>query len=357
MVESTTVEGDITDEETGSSIAVPSPLNGTLAQAHDTRTPAQAKSEAVSLLLAKAIERASTLSLTPEESKLLKAEFADECFRPGAAGKENLIYIEGTHLRNRLDEVLGIGQWALVPRSRWTDDAGKGTIVYIEAMLIVRGCYITEAIGDMTYYPGNAMTNFGDAVEGAESACLRRCAKKMGIGLQAWSKTWCEGWWARKRDAAKGHARQQAEPAQQQPSNQKPDCLARLETAAAVGLAEMSSCWERLTKDERKTCAPHKDRLKQVALLKGSGEHGADPTRTATPTAHGNGGNSDLKAMIDRIEVLASEKGVPIRGAFPDGQPLLPKGKKLNQIDANEAAYIIKNLSAMPRLRQPGEDG
>lgn len=346
------VEGEIVDEPQGTGIAVPPPSNGSIAKAQTSeKTPTQAKSDAISLLLGKAIERASTLILTPEESKALKADFPDECFRPGAAGKDNLIYIEGPHLRQRLDDVIGIGQWALVRQSRWTDDAGKGTIVYVDMALIVRGCYVTDAIGDMTYYPGNAMTNFGDAVEGAESAALRRCAKKMGIGLQAWSKTWCEGWWARRRNAAKVYAEQQLHPQQQQTTDIRGPALAKLEAAAAIGRKEMSEVWESLSKAERQACAPDKERLKTKA-----GEHRADPTTTNVQGSGIPATSTDLKALIDRIEVLASEKGVPIRGAFPDGEPLLPKGKKLNQIDATEAAYIIKQLNAMPRSRQPGED-
>ncbi len=141
-----------------------------------------------------------------EETEKLRAEFPDECFRTGAGGKDNLIYIEHYHLRTRLDEVLGMGQAVLVPRNVWTEEYkffkdGKekiGVRVYVMAMFVVRGCYVTEAVGEMTYYPGNPGADYSDAVEGAETAALRRCCKKFGVGLQAWSKTWCEGWWRRK---------------------------------------------------------------------------------------------------------------------------------------------------------------
>ncbi len=170
-------------------------------------TPTQAKSDAVSKLLAKAVDRASELVLTPEESAALKAIFPDDCFRKGAAGKDNLLYLEHVHLRNRLDEVLGMGAAVLVPMNRWTEENGKATTVYLEAAFIVRGCYVTQAVGDMSYFTSNAMQNYGDAVEGAEMACLRRCCKKFGIGLQAWSKTWCEGWWARNRNGVASPAK------------------------------------------------------------------------------------------------------------------------------------------------------
>ena len=65
-------------------------------------------------------------------------------------------------------------------------------------MLVARGCFIGEAIGAMEYYPKNAAQNYGDAVEGAKTAAFRRCAKEFGVGLQAWKKDWCQGWFDRK---------------------------------------------------------------------------------------------------------------------------------------------------------------
>ena len=52
----------------------------------------------------------------------------------------------------------------------------------------------------MEYYPNNASQNYGDAVEGAKTAAFRRCAKEFGVGLQAWKKDFCEGWWKRRAE-------------------------------------------------------------------------------------------------------------------------------------------------------------
>jgi hypothetical protein len=165
-------------------------------------TPAQAKVDAVANLTMKAYERAATLVFAPEEIAALEEQFPDEAFKLGAGGDANLIYIEHAHLRDRLNKVFKPGQWAIIPRNRWgedfeTDGGKKATRIYVEAMLVIRGAFVAEAVGDMVYYHGNAKTNYGDAVEGAKSACLRRCAKELGIGLQAWKKDFCEGWKAR----------------------------------------------------------------------------------------------------------------------------------------------------------------
>lgn len=171
---------------------------------------AQAKVDAVASLTMQAYQRAATLQLKPEEIAALQADFPDSAFQPGAGGKEHLIYIEHASLRDRLNQVIGIGQWALIPRNRWAEpfrtkpsrdnpDGKEGSRVYVEAMLVVRGCFVAEAVGAMEYYPDNAAQNYGDAVEGAKTAALRRCCKEFGIGLQAWKKEWTEGWWQRKR--------------------------------------------------------------------------------------------------------------------------------------------------------------
>jgi hypothetical protein len=168
-------------------------------------TPAQSRVESVGRTLDAAMNRASTLMLTPDEIAALKADFPDEAFKPGAAGKEHLIYIEHAFLRDRMDQVLGMGQWALLrTRPLWaeefrTEKGQQATRIYADCALIVRGCMVSEAIGDMVYYPNNASQNYGDAAEGAMTAAFRRCAKNFGVGLQAWKKDFGDGWWARKR--------------------------------------------------------------------------------------------------------------------------------------------------------------
>lgn len=177
---------------------------GALAPVAAPVTAAQAKVDAIGKLTMDAYQRASQLMLTDAEIAALGADFPDEAFKPGAAGKESLIYIEHAFLRERLNSVFRPGQWAIVPRNRWAEDFKTqknvaGVRVYVEAMLCIRGCFAGEAVGEMEYYPSNGSQNYGDCVEGAKTAALRRCCKEIGIGLQAWKKDWCEGWWQRKR--------------------------------------------------------------------------------------------------------------------------------------------------------------
>lgn len=206
-------DGEVVEPDTQRQLATVSQSQGV--------TPAQAKIDAVANLTMRMYERASLLQLTPEEQTALQAEFPDSAFQPGAGGKQELIYIEHAFLRDRMIEVFGPGQWSLIVRSRWTEpfetsNKKKGIRVYVEAMLCARGCFISEAIGDMSYYPANDATNFGDAVEGAKSAAFRRCVKELGVGLQAWKKDWCKQWWERRRS---GKPATNGEPAEKMQSD------------------------------------------------------------------------------------------------------------------------------------------
>ena len=161
------------------------------------------RDEAMGALIKEATAKAGSLRLTDAESKQLTAPFADTDFREGASGNQKLIYIEHAKLRERLTSVLGLGQWCFMRRNHWMErfQTAKGQAavrVYVEGMLIVRGCLVGEGIGDMVYYSANDAQNFGDALEGAKSAAFRRCMKEFGIGLQAWDKGFCEAWWQRK---------------------------------------------------------------------------------------------------------------------------------------------------------------
>lgn len=194
------------------------PVNTDMAVAEEHgATPASERVAYVGNVMMQATSRASTLVLTKEESDALQADFPDEAFKYGAAGKENLIYIEHAYLRDRFNQVLGLGAWTIIrTRPHWAENYevwdsksnGKkpAVRVYSDCALLIRGCLVSEGIGDMSYFPDNAAMTYSDAAEGATTQAFRRCAKNFGVGIQAWKKDWCEGW-------TKRHAKgQQARP-------------------------------------------------------------------------------------------------------------------------------------------------
>jgi len=164
-----------------------------------TLSPEDSRSQAVASFLNTAYEKASTLQLTPEESAKLLAKFDDECVLRGAGGDAELIYISHIHLSNRLNEVLGIGQWAMLRRNIRQEDTetAKGqkmTRIYFEGVLVVRGTFLCEAIGTGNYYPHNPNDDYSGALEKAMSNCLTRLCKRLGIGSQVWDRAYCNRW-------------------------------------------------------------------------------------------------------------------------------------------------------------------
>lgn len=159
--------------------------------------------EAIQQLLVQATLKASTLILTKDEQKQLRADFPDSDFQRGAGGDNNLLYLEHSAIRNRLSDVIGLGQWSFEIIRSWSEDFQAGNPpkpavrVYVEGMLLIRGSKVGVAIGDGNYFKSNAKGNYGDAYESAKTAAFRRCAKDFGIGLQCFSKDWCEQWKAK----------------------------------------------------------------------------------------------------------------------------------------------------------------
>ena len=164
-----------------------------------TATADEARTEAVSELLTVAYQQASTLKLTEAESKALRAPFSDDKVRGGAKNDARLLYISHIHVSDRLNDVLGLGQWAIVKRSQRAEQCktAKGlpmTRIYYEGVLLIRGAFVAEAVGVGTYHPNNPMEDYGGALESAMSDCITRCCKRLGIGSQVWDKGYCDRW-------------------------------------------------------------------------------------------------------------------------------------------------------------------
>jgi hypothetical protein len=175
------------------------------------------------------------LTLTKEEAEALAADFPDEAFRLGAGGNPDLLYIEHAYLRERLNQVLGVGSAVPLRRREWAEkytyinkykQEAEAVRVYVDLVLLVRGAVVGEAIGDATYYLDNAATNYSDALESAKSNAMRRCCKEFGVGLQAWKKGWGEGWKQRSRGNAASAANPPAQtpirPPQERPATPPP---------------------------------------------------------------------------------------------------------------------------------------
>lgn len=224
-------------------------------------TPAQARVESVAAVLDAAYRNASNLRLTPEESEALAADFPDEAFRLGAGGDDNLLYLEHAYLRKRLNDVLGIGAATPIRRREWAEEftyfkdrqEKRGVRVYVDLVLLVRGCVVGEAIGDAVYYPDNAKQNYSDALESAKSNAFRRAAKEFGVGLQPWMKGFCEGWKQRNRNGSQSARREyplrnDPPPRQNAPQGQPRPAAASSDVLPAKATAKTQEwAWNSLT--------------------------------------------------------------------------------------------------------------
>lgn len=206
--------------------AVTTPAQPPVKSAGDWRT------ESIAHTLDEAYKRASTLELTVEEAKQLGEDFTDDAFSLGAGGDPELVYIEHAYLRERLNSVLGVGSSVPIRRREWTeqfqymqtvkDERGRsktvprtGVRIYVDLVLLVRGCVVGEAIGDSVYFPHNSKTNYSDALESAKSNAFRRCCKEFGVGLQAWKKAWVNEWKQRLAAAQQQRRTEQRRPKQE----------------------------------------------------------------------------------------------------------------------------------------------
>lgn len=135
--------------------------------------------------------------ISAEESEAISAKIDPKMveIRP-----DGLLYLPGNLYRSILNNVFGVGQWALKHL-----DSGKMSRTYDEVFwyqgeLWVRGAFISEAIGEQAWKPNNANASWITAREGAKTDCLVRCCKDLGIANELWNPQYTTNW---KRDNAK----------------------------------------------------------------------------------------------------------------------------------------------------------
>lgn len=79
--------------------------------------------------------------------------------------------------------------WAIVPKSK---PVKLGTSVVCHYLLYIHGQPVAFAIGEQEYHENNREQTYGDAVEATVASALRRCAKRLGVGLELWDKRWLQ---------------------------------------------------------------------------------------------------------------------------------------------------------------------
>lgn len=146
-------------------------------------------------------EEATTGALGLVEVKLTKAEelvlarpvpLAEMLIKP--TGQPYLSHPTYTRWFNTAFGRLG---WSIVPM---TKARFNGKTVTVDYLLYVHGKPVAFATGEQEYYgegrEGGANVNNeqtqGDAIEATVASALRRCAKRLGVGLELWDKPFLE---------------------------------------------------------------------------------------------------------------------------------------------------------------------
>jgi hypothetical protein len=119
---------------------------------------------------------------------------------------EGLIYYPEILYRKRLNEALGAGAWALMPRGDKLVINGN-TMMRPFAMYI-HGRFIAETIGEGDYIPSNQTMTYASVAEGVKSNALMRCCKDIGIASELWQPNYINKWkkdhavkvWVKKKD-------------------------------------------------------------------------------------------------------------------------------------------------------------
>lgn len=124
------------------------------------------------------------VKLTEREEAILSEPVnpADILVRDG--GISYLPHIVYTRWFNR---AFGRTGWAIVPTAA---PKKADRLVIVPYLLYVHGVPVAAATGEHEYQETNARQTYGDVIESTVASALRRCAKRLGVGLEMWDKAW-----------------------------------------------------------------------------------------------------------------------------------------------------------------------
>ena len=106
---------------------------------------------------------------------------------------DGMVYMPGACLRKRLLDAFGPGRWAMKLESPIVYDRETSEIV-VDYSLWIKGCYISRAQAGWTWNPANPRMAKSDSIESAQTECLRRLCKNLGVGLELWMPGVANAW-------------------------------------------------------------------------------------------------------------------------------------------------------------------
>lgn len=104
------------------------------------------------------------------------------------------IYLSHPTYTRWFNRAFGRMGWKLSPKAKPKFDQRTIVVPYI---LYIHGKPAAFAYGEQEYFGGdggNREQTYGDAIEATVASALRRCAKRLGVGLELWDKVWADTW-------------------------------------------------------------------------------------------------------------------------------------------------------------------
>lgn len=126
------------------------------------------------------------IKLTAQEELVLSREVSLADIRVKPSG---IAYVSHPTYTRWFNEAFGRLGWAIVPRSKPMKSEKTISCAYV---LYIHGQPAAFAIGEQDYFADNANQSYGDALEATIASALRRCAKRLGVGLELWDKAFID---------------------------------------------------------------------------------------------------------------------------------------------------------------------
>lgn len=102
---------------------------------------------------------------------------------------DGIVYLPHASYTRWFNRAFGRLGWALVPLAKPMKSEKHVVCPY---MLHVHGKPVAFAYGEQEYFDSNRKQTYGDALEATFASAIRRCAKRLGVGLELWDRAWGE---------------------------------------------------------------------------------------------------------------------------------------------------------------------
>lgn len=130
------------------------------------------------------------IKFTAEEEKVLSRSVDVKACRI-LPQRTPVVYLPHIEYTRWLNDAFGRAGWVLVPVGKPAFD-GQQKCIVCPYVLYIRRVPVAAAWGQQEYHPSNKDQTYGDALESCFASGLRRCCKRIGMGLELWDREWID---------------------------------------------------------------------------------------------------------------------------------------------------------------------